>query len=110
MNRLGFSAFGRAAGVICAAMVFVPAATRAEDWIVTIGGKMNASPPYEGADHDVVRPAAVFNVRRADKPYRFGPPDDGSTITFLSHPLHRVWIGGQVSLFTRRPGQADWLR
>ncbi len=84
MNRLGFSALGGAAGIICAVMVFAPTASRAADWIVTVGGKINASPPYEGADHDVVRPAVAFNVRRADKPYRFGPPDDGSTISLLS--------------------------
>ncbi|MEP6967854.1 MAG: MipA/OmpV family protein [Pseudomonadota bacterium] len=49
-------------------------------WIVTIGGRATARPPYEGADHDVIRPAAIFNLRRADKPFRFTPPDGGSSV------------------------------
>ncbi|HEY7901212.1 MAG TPA: MipA/OmpV family protein [Caulobacteraceae bacterium] len=62
-------------------------AARAEpgDWIVTVGAGGIASPPYEGAPSDSLRPNLLFNIRRADFPYRFTPPDDtGSVALFTS--------------------------
>jgi outer membrane protein len=56
----------------------------AANWIVTVGGRVSASPPYEGAPHDDLRPSASFNVRRADKPYRFVPPDNGNSISLVA--------------------------
>jgi len=56
----------------------------AEQWIVTIGGRIAANPPYEGADHDVIRPSPTFNLRRADSPDRFEPPDGGTTFSLFS--------------------------
>ncbi len=53
-------------------------------WIVTIGGRLAVTPPYEGAGHDVLAPSPTFNIRRADSPYRFSPPDDSSSIALLS--------------------------
>ena len=57
---------------------------QAAGWIVTVGGRLSASPPYEGADHDVIGPAPVFSLRRADSPDRFEPPDGGSTLALFS--------------------------
>ena len=79
-----------AAGVRLAAvasMIFGVAAAGqagAVDWIVTVGGRVAASPPYEGAPNDNIRPSASFNIRRADRPYRFTPPDGGSSIAVLA--------------------------
>ena len=53
-------------------------------WIVTIGGRVAASPPYEGADHESIRPSPTFNLRRADSPERFEPPDGGTTFALFS--------------------------
>ena len=72
---LGLVFFGLAGGV-----------AHADDsgWIVTIGGRVAVSPPYEGAGHDVLAPSPTFSVRKADSPYRFSPPDDSSSIALLS--------------------------
>jgi outer membrane scaffolding protein for murein synthesis (MipA/OmpV family) len=59
----------------------------AADWIVTVGGRLSVGPPYEGADHDVIAPTPSFSVRRADRPYRFTPPDGGSTVALISTRL-----------------------
>jgi outer membrane scaffolding protein for murein synthesis (MipA/OmpV family) len=72
------------AGAGCAAAILAPAASHAEEWIVTIGARLGAAPPYEGAGHDNLSPSGMFNVRPADKPYRFTPPDGGSTIAILA--------------------------
>lgn len=61
-----------------------PACASATDWIVTVGGRAAASPPYEGANHDNVRPSFIFNARRADRPYRFTPPDDGGSVALFA--------------------------
>lgn len=58
-------------------------AAQAGDWTVTIGARTTTAPPYEGADHNVIRPSPTFNVRRADRPYRFVPPDGGTTFAVI---------------------------
>ncbi len=60
------------------------AAAQQGDWIVTVGAGVSASPPYEGAPNTQIRPTLSFNARRADKPYRFTPPDDGSSLNLFS--------------------------
>ncbi len=57
---------------------------QAQGWIVTIGGRVAANPPYEGADHDIIAPSPSFSLRRAGSPYRFEPPDGGTTLALLS--------------------------
>ena len=82
--------------VASALLALSPATALAEQWIVTVGGAVGADPPYEGAGHLDIEPSATFNVRRADKPYRFTPPDDGSNFALLSNryiefgPMFRV--------------------
>ena len=61
----------------------LPGVSMAEGWIVTVGARMTATPPYEGAGHDVLAPIPSFSLRRADTPYRFTPPDDSSSIALL---------------------------
>lgn len=56
----------------------------AVDWIVTVGGRVATSPPYEGAASHDIRPSFSFNIRRADRPYRFTPPDGGNSIAVLA--------------------------
>ncbi len=63
----------------------LPAEALAREWIVTVGGTLGIAPPYEGAGHDDFRPSAAFNVRPADRPYRFSPPDGGSTFSLISN-------------------------
>jgi outer membrane scaffolding protein for murein synthesis (MipA/OmpV family) len=58
-------------------------AAQAQGWVVTIGGKGSVAPPYEGADHYVVRPVPTLSARRADRPYRFVPPDGGTTFSLV---------------------------
>jgi outer membrane protein len=71
-------------GLFALCLVAAPVIAHATDWIVTVGGRVAASPPYEGAPNDDIRPSASFNIRRADKPYRFTPPDDGSTLALVA--------------------------
>jgi outer membrane protein len=52
-------------------------------WIVSVGAKASVSPPYEGADHFVTRPTPTLSVTPADKPYRFTPPDGGTTFALI---------------------------
>jgi len=75
-----------ARGLITLAALYCSGAApaAAADWIVTVGGRGAISPPYEGAPGEVVRPSLVFNVRRADKPFRFTPPDDGGALALFS--------------------------
>src|SRR5580704_15002087 len=78
------SAGGGLGGLIILCLTAAPVMVHATEWIVTIGGRVAASPPYEGAPNDDFRPSASFNIRRADKPYRFTPPDDGSTLALIA--------------------------
>jgi outer membrane scaffolding protein for murein synthesis (MipA/OmpV family) len=61
----------------------VCSAAHAGDWIATVGARVTTAPPYEGADHDVIRPFPTFNLRPADRPYRFTPPDGGTTFALI---------------------------
>lgn len=58
-------------------------AAHAKAWIVSVGGKTTTQPPYEGADHNIVLPSPTFSVRPADRPYRFTPPDGGTTVALI---------------------------
>jgi outer membrane scaffolding protein for murein synthesis (MipA/OmpV family) len=71
------------AGVFLAPLL-APGTAAAREWIVTIGASLGASPPYEGAGYDLFLPSATFNVRPADRPYRFTPPDGGSTLALIA--------------------------
>ena len=78
------SAVGQLSGLTLLCLAIFPLGAHATEWIVTIGGRVAASPPYEGAPNDDIRPSGSFSVRRADKPYRFTPPDDGSTLALVA--------------------------
>ncbi len=82
MRRFPLTALGPTTLVMLSVIGAAPAS--ATDWIVTVGGRGAISPPYEGAPNEVFRPSLVFNVRRADKPFRFTPPDDGGSLALFS--------------------------
>src|SRR5580700_8032310 len=84
---------GLASGFLIA---FAPLPAQATNWIVTVGGGVGASPPYEGAGHDVLQPLLTFTLHRADVPYRFVPPDGGSTIALISK---RHFVFGPIVRF-----------
>ncbi len=88
------------------ALGLLPCAAKAEGWIVTLGGRFTASPPYEGAGHDVFVPSPTFHLRRADSLYRFTPPDDGSSLSLLSS---RYIDFGPVARFRYRRGNEGQL-
>jgi outer membrane scaffolding protein for murein synthesis (MipA/OmpV family) len=56
----------------------------ASDWIVTVGGRVADGPSYEGAPQGTIRPSFIASARRADRPYRFTPPDDGGSVALIS--------------------------
>jgi outer membrane scaffolding protein for murein synthesis (MipA/OmpV family) len=87
-------------------VVLAPAASRATSWIVTVGGGAGVSPPYEGAGHDIVQPILTFNLRRANVPYRFVPPDGGSTISLFSR---RHLVFGPIVRFRYPRGDTNHL-
>ena len=129
MRSLSWKGWGGLLAFGGVALAVSPAS--ATDWIVTIGGRVAASPPYEGAPNDNIRPSGSFNIRRADRPYRFTPPDGGSTLALLATryivvgPMVRFrydrgdqgkLVGFQKIDFAVEPGgfvdlwPADWLR
>jgi outer membrane protein len=68
----------------CAVLSFAATAAHAEGgYTVSVGAKASVSPPYEGADHFVTRPAPDLSITRADKPYRFTPLDGGTTFSLV---------------------------
>jgi outer membrane protein len=69
---------------LMAAALMAAGPTNARDWTVTVGAKTTAAPPYEGADHSSVGFSPTLSIRPADRPYRFTPPDGGTSITLLS--------------------------
>jgi outer membrane scaffolding protein for murein synthesis (MipA/OmpV family) len=66
-----------------AVSLLAPAAAEAKEWIVTVGARASASPPYEGADYLRILPSPTLSVRPADRPYRFTPPDGGTTFALI---------------------------
>ena len=82
MRRFPLTALGPT--VLTVLLYSSAAPASATDWIVTVGGRGAISPPYEGAPNEVFRPSFVFSVRRADKPFRFTPPDDGGSLALFS--------------------------
>lgn len=93
-----------AAGVL--ALGLTPGVGMADGWVVTLGGRFTASPPYEGAGHDVFVPSPTFSLRRADSVYRFTPPDDGSSLSLLSS---RYLDFGPVARFRYERGDQGQL-
>ncbi len=81
-------------------------AAHAEGWIITVGGRVSASPPYEGAGHDVLAPSPSFSLRRADSPNRFVPPDNGTTLALLSS---RYIVFGPMARFRYARGDQGKL-
>jgi outer membrane protein len=96
--RRHIASFGLAAIVLC------PAAARASDWIVTVGGRGEALVPYEGAGYDIFLPTPSISLRRADRPERPTIPDDGVGVTLLRlGPLS----GGPVVRLRGKRNDAD---
>ncbi len=60
-------------------------AAHAEDYLVTVGGRMRLKPPYEGADSLHVVGVGILDLQPADKPYRYTAPDAGSVFDLVSN-------------------------
>jgi outer membrane scaffolding protein for murein synthesis (MipA/OmpV family) len=58
-------------------------AAQAKEWVVTVGARVSAAPPYEGAAYQRILPSPTLSVRPADRPYRFTPPDGGTTFSLI---------------------------
>jgi len=97
---------GCTALTIAATLSCAPRPALAEDYIVTIGGRVGMTPPYEGAGHDIFSPSPNLNIRRADHARRFTPSDDGSTAALLST---RHFDFGPVLRFRYERGDTDKL-
>lgn len=95
-----------AAATAVAIAATAPLPSLAAGWIVTVGGGLAAYPPYEGAGHDVFTPVPTFILRRADRPYRFTPPDGGSSLGLLST---RHFVIGPVVRFRLPRGDSGGL-
>ncbi len=66
-----------------AALSLAAGAAQAEEFTINFGAKASVSPPYEGANHFVVRPTPTFSLVPADRPYRFTPSDSGTTFALI---------------------------
>ena len=98
--------FMRSLLLASAASALAAGSAHADGWIVTIGARAAAAPPYEGAGHDVVAPSPTFTLRRADSPDRFIPPDGGTTLALLSSSYISA---GPMVRFRYKRGDADKL-
>lgn len=65
----------------------VAARAQAEDWVVTVGARLKATPAYEGANGVILFPTPVLGLRHVDEPDRYTAPDDG-----LKLPLVRTGV------------------
>jgi outer membrane scaffolding protein for murein synthesis (MipA/OmpV family) len=65
-------------------LIGAPVAAQQNDWIVTVGAGASAGPPYEGSPNTELHPTLSFSAHRADKPYRFTPPDDGGSLDLFA--------------------------
>jgi MipA family protein len=79
---------------------------QAEPWIVTVGARFSAYPPYEGAGHDVFLPAPMLSIRRASSPNRFEPPDGGTSIALIDT---RYIVAGPLVRFRLNRGDTGKL-
>ena len=96
----------RLASILAIVAPLAPLSAQATNWIVTVGGGAGVSPPYEGAGHDILQPLLTFNIHRADAPYRFLPPDGGSTIALISS---RYFVFGPIVRFRYPRGDTKHL-
>ena len=65
-------------------------------WVVTLGGRVEAVTPYEGAGHDVILPVPVLNARRPDALERPSFPDDAATLTLLHFGRLSIGAAGRL--------------
>ncbi len=98
----------RSCGLIFVAVASALAAGSAwaGGWIVTVGGRVAAYPPYEGAGHDVFVPSPKLSIRRADSPDRFEPPDGGSSLALIDN---RYIVAGPLVRFRLSRGDTGKL-
>lgn len=91
-----------AAGVISLAAV---GGAHAEGWIFRVGAQVGVSPPYEGANRDILEPAPTFDLRPKSSPQRFTPPDGGTTFAILANQY--VEIGPVVRFRYQRSDKGE---
>jgi outer membrane protein len=110
-------AFDRSTAVVLGAGVLALAGgdgAQAKAWIATIGGRVTTAPPYEGAGYNVARPSPTINLRPADRPYRFSPPDGGATVAifdtdhFSIGPVVRIRYKREVTGKLAGFREVDW--
>jgi outer membrane scaffolding protein for murein synthesis (MipA/OmpV family) len=62
----------------------------ADGWVFTLGAQVGVSPPYEGANRDILEPGPTFELRPASAPERFTPPDGGTTFALYSNSFFEI--------------------
>ena len=81
------------------------AAAPLEGWVADVGARVGASPDYEGSDDTKVRVSPTLNVRRADPPHRYTPPDPGATFGVVE--TGRVTAGPVLLLKRKRENDGE---
>ena len=94
-------------GLAILASLAVCSGARAEGWIFTLGAQVGVSPPYEGANRDILEPGPTFDLRPASAPERFTPPDGGTTVALLSNKYVEI---GPVVRFRYERGDSGELQ
>lgn len=87
------------------ALAGVAGSAEAKGYIVTVGARVATAPPYEGSEVYIFRPFPTLSVRRADTPYRFVPPDGGST--FALFDSKHVTFGPMARFRYKRKSTGD---
>jgi len=91
-----------AAGV---ALSLAAGAAEARPWIITVGGRVQAVPPYEGAGHDIILPIPTFRARHAEDPDRPNFADDSMGVAIF----HSRWVylGPVIRLHAKRDNEGE---
>ena len=99
----GLKHFALLAPLLCLAL---PETASAREWVITVGGKVTARPPYEGATTYNLSPAPTFSVKPAKEYHRFNPPGDGTTIALIA----TRWLSvGPMARFRSSRGETGTL-
>lgn len=87
-----------AAPVAAPAADFITPLPNSSDWTITLGVEGRLLPSFSGSDRYVIRPAPLFDIRRAGTPRRFSSPRDGFGFGILESGAFRLGPTAKLQL------------
>jgi outer membrane scaffolding protein for murein synthesis (MipA/OmpV family) len=96
---------GLSAGLVAGLLAVQGRAHAESGWYFRVGPTIGVAPPYEGANRDTLVPSVTFDLRSANSPVRYVPPDTGTTIAIVSNRYFE--IGPVVRFREGRDGKGE---